>query len=254
MCCLECKSRAMAGTASSWTPQRRMRQAERVRCNRPWLRSTGPKSVAGKKKSSQNALRFRTDPEARAAYELIRSFLATGILRPALGELWLAADLNPSADEFTNDLFAFEHGSDEPMPTLGEPWAASYLNPMSDDFFSVLGFDDASDEGLRDEPVSALCESLLDHSPGDIEVDDDRDWFGDDDGGPQLESGNAQPHDVHLRSLGPHWDTTSGSSSSVVSRQPPAATPTGQVGDASDESAGGLGHNHDHGDRLDRRR
>ena len=40
---------------TSWTPERRAAQAERIRANKPWLKSTGPRTKTGKKKSSQNA-------------------------------------------------------------------------------------------------------------------------------------------------------------------------------------------------------
>lgn len=43
------------GTKSAWTPERRARQAERIRSTRPWEQSTGPKTEAGKAISSQNA-------------------------------------------------------------------------------------------------------------------------------------------------------------------------------------------------------
>jgi hypothetical protein len=99
--------RRVAGTRSGWTCERRARQADIIRRTRPWTRSTGPKSAAGKKRSSQNALRFLTDPEARLAYDLTQQFLSTGIVPPALGELWVAAYLNPVGDNFYDDLLGF---------------------------------------------------------------------------------------------------------------------------------------------------
>lgn len=39
-----------------WTDQRRREQAARCRRNRPWEKSTGPKTDAGKDQSRQNAL------------------------------------------------------------------------------------------------------------------------------------------------------------------------------------------------------
>ena len=39
-----------------WTPERRARQAERIRQWKPWEKSTGPRTEAGKATSSQNAL------------------------------------------------------------------------------------------------------------------------------------------------------------------------------------------------------
>ena len=41
--------------ASDWTPERRARQAERIRQWKPWERSTGPRTPAGKAKAARNA-------------------------------------------------------------------------------------------------------------------------------------------------------------------------------------------------------
>ena len=43
------------GTKSAWTPERRAKQAEIIRATRPWEKSTGPKTEAGKASSSRNA-------------------------------------------------------------------------------------------------------------------------------------------------------------------------------------------------------
>lgn len=43
------------GTKSAWTPERRATQSAIIRETRPWLYSTGPKSVEGKAVSNQNA-------------------------------------------------------------------------------------------------------------------------------------------------------------------------------------------------------
>jgi len=42
---------------NGWTDERRKRQAERIRQQKPWEKSTGPKSAKGKAASSQNALK-----------------------------------------------------------------------------------------------------------------------------------------------------------------------------------------------------
>lgn len=42
-------------TASTWTPERRARQAELIRTWRPWEKSCGPRSDAGKARASCNA-------------------------------------------------------------------------------------------------------------------------------------------------------------------------------------------------------
>ena len=40
---------------SSWTPERRARQAALIRTWKPWERSTGPRTPDGKAKASRNA-------------------------------------------------------------------------------------------------------------------------------------------------------------------------------------------------------
>ena len=41
--------------ASSWTPERRLRQAELIRTWKPWQQATGPRTPDGKVKASRNA-------------------------------------------------------------------------------------------------------------------------------------------------------------------------------------------------------
>jgi hypothetical protein len=41
--------------ANGWTSERREQQAVKIRAARPWLRSTGPRTPAGKAKAAQNA-------------------------------------------------------------------------------------------------------------------------------------------------------------------------------------------------------
>lgn len=41
--------------ANGWTQERRARQAEQILAWRPWERSTGPRTAAGKARSSRNA-------------------------------------------------------------------------------------------------------------------------------------------------------------------------------------------------------
>ena len=41
--------------ANGWTPERKARQAALIRTWSPWNRSTGPRTDAGKAKSSRNA-------------------------------------------------------------------------------------------------------------------------------------------------------------------------------------------------------
>ncbi|MDB5491218.1 MAG: hypothetical protein JWO78_1067 [Micavibrio sp.] len=51
---------------SGWTPQRRRAQAARLRAARPWLRSTGPRTAAGKAVSAQNGVRHGARSEEMA--------------------------------------------------------------------------------------------------------------------------------------------------------------------------------------------
>ncbi len=43
--------------AKGWTPERRLRQAARIRLTQPWRHSTGPRTQAGKARVAMNALR-----------------------------------------------------------------------------------------------------------------------------------------------------------------------------------------------------
>ena len=42
---------------NGWTPERRKRQSERIRQQKPWEHSTGPRSTAGKEASKNNNLK-----------------------------------------------------------------------------------------------------------------------------------------------------------------------------------------------------
>ena len=44
-------------SSNGWTPERRAQQAVRIREQKPWLQSTGPKSAAGKAAVSSNAFK-----------------------------------------------------------------------------------------------------------------------------------------------------------------------------------------------------
>ncbi|GAA4417817.1 hypothetical protein GCM10023090_01960 [Acidovorax lacteus] len=44
-------------SSKGWTPERRAQQAARIREQQPWLKSTGPKSAAGKATVSRNAFK-----------------------------------------------------------------------------------------------------------------------------------------------------------------------------------------------------
>lgn len=81
------------GTRAAWTDQRRARQAQLLRCRRPWLRSTGPRTAAGKARSARNATAFLNDPQGRDAYQQVCEFLRTGRMTPQLDLLLAVAEL-----------------------------------------------------------------------------------------------------------------------------------------------------------------
>ncbi len=64
------------GTKSAWTPERRARQAETIRRTKPWEKSTGPKTEAGKAISARNAYAGDWAHEVRAKRE---SIMATAL-------------------------------------------------------------------------------------------------------------------------------------------------------------------------------
>jgi hypothetical protein len=47
----------MKAVTRGWPPSRRKAQAERIRAQKPWLRSTGPRTIAGKQRMRLNALK-----------------------------------------------------------------------------------------------------------------------------------------------------------------------------------------------------
>jgi hypothetical protein len=47
----------MAGKSKSWTLERRAAQRARMKAQKPWLKTTGPKTPEGKAAVSQNALK-----------------------------------------------------------------------------------------------------------------------------------------------------------------------------------------------------
>lgn len=63
------------GTTSGWTPERRAKQAEAIRRNQPWLKSTGPRTAEGKAISSRNADRGGYRRLARARQSMMRARL-----------------------------------------------------------------------------------------------------------------------------------------------------------------------------------
>lgn len=62
--------------ATSWTPERRQRQAELIRQWQPWKSSTGPNTAEGKARSARNAYKGGFLQELRALNRELRAELA----------------------------------------------------------------------------------------------------------------------------------------------------------------------------------
>ena len=58
--------------ANGWTLKRRVRQAKLIHRWKPWERSTGPKTPAGKARVSRNANKGGTRPLLRKLARLLR--------------------------------------------------------------------------------------------------------------------------------------------------------------------------------------
>ena len=55
-----------------WTPEARLKQAERIRQWSPWSKSTGPRTLEGKSRSKTNAWKGGVRWQARGYAEIIR--------------------------------------------------------------------------------------------------------------------------------------------------------------------------------------
>ena len=81
--------------AKGWTEERRKAQAERCRKNKPWEKSTGPRTAEGKARSSMNAfkdghsqhLRELMSDMARANREFIRAAILLHHIEPGSGPI-----------------------------------------------------------------------------------------------------------------------------------------------------------------------
>ena len=58
--------------ANGWTPERRAKQSAAIRLWRPWERSTGPRTEAGKARVARNAYKGGTRPMLRLIARLLR--------------------------------------------------------------------------------------------------------------------------------------------------------------------------------------
>jgi hypothetical protein len=65
-----------------WTPERRARQAELIRGWKPWERSSGPKTEAGKAVASRNADKGYAWPQIHALRRLLKG-IETNFATPA---------------------------------------------------------------------------------------------------------------------------------------------------------------------------
>ena len=59
-----------------WTPERRQRQAAAIKRWSPWKQATGPKTPAGKSRSSRNAIKGGRRTALRADLAYVRSLMA----------------------------------------------------------------------------------------------------------------------------------------------------------------------------------
>ena len=61
--------------ANGWTPERRAKQSAAIRRWRPWERSTGPRTAAGKARVARNAYKGGTREVLRLLARLLKAKL-----------------------------------------------------------------------------------------------------------------------------------------------------------------------------------
>ena len=62
-------------SSKHWTPEQRAAQAERIRTWRPWEKSTGPKTEAGKERAKMNGFKGGYRAEVRALSKTVQALL-----------------------------------------------------------------------------------------------------------------------------------------------------------------------------------
>jgi hypothetical protein len=69
--------------ANGWTPERRAKQSADIRRYRPWEKSTGPKTPAGKARASQNGIQHgRFSERELNLFQVIRDYIETTGAKP----------------------------------------------------------------------------------------------------------------------------------------------------------------------------
>lgn len=95
---------------SGWTPERRARHGALIRSKKPWLRSTGPRTRAGKAISALNARKHGLrGAEMRGLRQYFRECRATILLaRMHIRSLKMAANFqNPKLRDHFSGIFRF---------------------------------------------------------------------------------------------------------------------------------------------------
>jgi hypothetical protein len=64
-----------AKLSNGWTPERRAKQAEKIRSWKPWEQSTGPKTALGKARASSNGFKGGVRLEIRALTKTVNQLL-----------------------------------------------------------------------------------------------------------------------------------------------------------------------------------
>ncbi len=114
------------GKQGGWTPERRLAQSRKMQDQKIWLKSTGPRTVAGKAASSRNARHadYESRREQRAELNRITGYLRLqsyylktlsfqtrkGHLLPAAAQILLDHELNFLENELDKAEWAVRYG------------------------------------------------------------------------------------------------------------------------------------------------